>query len=215
MKIKWLGHSCFLLNAASGLKIITDPYTTTNGVNYSPIKETADIVTVSHDHFDHNGVSEVSGNPEVVTGDNPGIYKGIQFKCVNTYHDEKEGSQRGTNAIFCFELDDIKICHLGDLGHRLDKKQIEEIGEVDLLLVPVGGYFTIDAKTASDVCTDLEPSIVIPMHYKTPKLDFPITGVEDFLKTKKDVKRLDSSEIELSRGEMPGTMEILVLKPAL
>ncbi len=215
MKVKWLGHACFLLEAASGLKIITDPYTTTKGVNYSPINETADIVTVSHDHFDHNGVSEVSGNPEVVTGANPGVHKGIQMKSIDTFHDEEKGSQRGTNTIFCFVLDDIKICHLGDLGHPLNKKQVEDIGKVDLLFIPVGGYFTIDARAALDICNDLKPGIVFPMHYKTSKLDFPVSGVEDFVKGQKNVKRLDSSEIELNSGEIPKEFEIIVLKSAL
>ena len=215
MKIKWLGHACFLMTAASGLKVITDPYNRTNGVNYSPVNETADVVTVSHDHFDHNAVSEVSGNPEVVKGDNPGVYKSVQFKCVNTYHDETEGSQRGENAVFCFVLDDIKTCHLGDLGHRLNKNQIDEIGAVDLLLIPVGGYFTIDAKVASETCNDLKPRIVIPMHYKTSKLDFPVADVEDFLKLQKNVKRIDSSEIELNVKKMPMDPETVVLKSAL
>lgn len=214
MKIKWLGHSCFLLEAASGLKIITDPFTTTKGVNYSPVNETADIVTTSHDHFDHNGVSEVSGNPEVVTGANPGVHKSVQFRAINTYHDEEEGSQRGTNTIFCFTLDEIKICHLGDLGHPINRQQVEEIGKVDVLFIPVGGYFTIDAMTAADICNDLKPGIVFPMHYKTSKLDFPVSGVEDFLKKQKNVKRLDSNEVEFNSNQIPKEPEIIVLKSA-
>jgi L-ascorbate metabolism protein UlaG (beta-lactamase superfamily) len=192
-----------------------DPYDATKGVNYLPISETADIVTVSHDHWDHNAVSVISGNPEVVTADNPGLHNGIQFRGVYAWHDDEKGDQRGNNTVFCFELDGMNICHLGDLGHRLSREQINEIGEVDLLFIPVGGYFTIDANVATETCDDLKPRIVVPMHYKTSKLDFPIAGVEGFLEGKKNVKKLDSSQIELKSDELPRELEIVVLIPAM
>jgi len=214
MKLKWLGHSCFLIISETGLKIITDPYGTVQGVNYAPVKETADIVTMSHDHFDHNAVASVAGKPEVVKGIGVKHVKGIQFKGTASYHDEAGGKQRGANTIFCFSVDGVRVCHLGDLGHSLNNEKIKEIGGVDLLFIPVGGYFTIDAKVATQVCNNLKPKVIVPMHYKTPKLDFPVTGVDDFLADKNNIKRLDKSEIELKSEALPTKPEILVLKPA-
>ena len=215
MKVKWLGHACFLISSDAGLRIITDPYTAGGGVGYAPVNEAADIVMVSHDHFDHNAVSTVAGKHEVVRGGGTKNAKGVEFKGIAAYHDDSEGSQRGDNTVFCFSVDGVKLCHLGDLGHRLSSEQVAEIGDVGVLLVPVGGFFTIDAKVAGQVCDDLKPRVVIPMHYKTPKLDFPIAGVEDFVRGKENVKRLDSSEVEFKPGALPETTEIVVLQPAL
>jgi L-ascorbate metabolism protein UlaG (beta-lactamase superfamily) len=215
MKLKWLGHSCFLITSETGLRIITDPYPQGSGLNYSPINEAADIVTVSHDHFDHNNISSVPGKPEVITGNGVKNVKGIQFKGIATHHDESQGKERGTNTIFCFSVDGIKLCHLGDLGHRLSKEQIAEIGALDILFIPIGGVFTIDAKMASTVSDDLKPKVVIPMHCKTHKCDWPLNTIEDFLAGKKNVKKLNSSETEFKAGKLPEATEIVVLQPAL
>lgn len=215
MKLKWLGHSCFLITSETGLRIITDPYPQGSGLNYSPINEAADIVTVSHDHFDHNNISAVSGKPEVITGNGVKNVKGIQFKGIATHHDESQGKERGTNTIFCFSVDGIKLCHLGDLGHRLSKEQIAEIGALDILFIPIGGVFTIDAKMASTVSDDLKPKVVIPMHCKTHKCDWPLNTIEDFLAGKKNVKKLNSSETEFKAGKLAEATEIMVLQPAL
>jgi len=216
MKLKWLGHASFLVTSDTGLRIITDPYSTGSGtgINYAPVSEPADIVVVSHDHFDHNAVASVPGKPEVVTGSGTKSLRGVQFKGIATYHDESQGRDRGSNTVFCFTIDGIKLCHLGDLGHKLTPQQIADIGEVDVLLVPVGGFFTIDAKVATQVCDDLKPRVIIPMHYKTPKCDFPIAGVDEFLSGKKDIKKLDSSEVEFKTGELPAATQIIVLQPA-
>jgi len=213
MKIKWLGHASFLITSDSGTKIITDPYTAGSGLRYGEIKESADIVTVSHEHFDHNNVASVGGNPEVVKGDAEA--KGTKFKGVSTYHDASEGKERGSNTIICFEVDGMRVCHLGDLGHPLSDKDVAEVGKVDILLAPVGGFFTIDAKVAGEVCSKLNPRVVIPMHFKNDRLDFPISGVDDFLQGKEGVTKLDSSEGEFKAGELPTTTQIMVLKPAL
>ena len=169
---------------------------------------------MSHDHFDHNAISSVAGNPEVVKSIGEKYVKGIGFKGIASYHDEAGGKQRGANTIFCFSVDGVKVCHLGDLGHPLSAEQFKEIGDVDLLLIPVGGYFTIDAKIATQICDEMKPRAIVPMHYKTPKLDFPVTGVDDFLTGKSNIKRLDQSEIELKAEALPIESEILVLKPA-
>ena len=215
MKIKWLGHACFLINSGGGLRVITDPYAVGGGIDYSPIKEIADVVVVSHDHGDHNNVSAVQGKPEVVKGSGTKIAKGIRFKGVATSHDASQGQQRGTNTVFCFTIDDIELCHLGDLGHLLSPGQVADIGVVDILFVPVGGFFTIDAPVASQVCDQLKPKIVIPMHFKTPKCAYPIAGVDDFLEGKKNVKHVGGSEVGFEREKLPTASEIVLLQPAL
>jgi L-ascorbate metabolism protein UlaG (beta-lactamase superfamily) len=119
MKVKWLGHSCFLVTSKGGVRIITDPYAVGGDIKYSPIEETADVVVVTHGHDDHSNVPAVQGKPEVVRGDGTKTAKGIQFRGIATYHDASQGTQRGPNTVFCFTVDDIKLCHLGDLGHVL------------------------------------------------------------------------------------------------
>lgn len=217
MKIKFLGHSCFLITDRDGLRIITDPYTTGEGISYSPIEEAADIVLVSHEHGDHNNVSVVRGKPDVVKHSGTKTVRGIEFRGIDTYHDSSQGKQRGPNTAFCFTLDEIRVCHLGDLGHLLSPKQVAEIGKLDILLIPVGGFFTIDASEATQVCHQLSPRIIIPMHFKTPKCAYPIAGVDDFLKGKGRIRRLLSSETEFAKAAIPdpALSEVVVLQPAL
>ncbi len=215
MKIKWLGHASFLITSDAGIRIITDPYTTSERVTYDEIKESADIVTVSHEHGDHNNVAAVGGNPQVVRGAGTKEIKGIKFNGVPAYHDKASGSQRGNNNIFCFEVDGIRVCHLGDLGHQLGDKQAAELGKVDILFIPVGGNFTIDAQIATELYNKLAPKVVMPMHYKTERCSYPISPVDEFLQGKKSVSKLNVSEVEFKRGKLPATTQIIVLKSAL
>jgi len=215
MKIKYLGHAAFVITSNKGAKIITDPYETGPGLTYGEITESADIVTVSHGHHDHGNVAAVRGNPEVISRAGRSEAKGIEFNGTASYHDDAGGRLRGNNIIFCFEMDGVRVCHLGDLGHRLDDKQLKEIGSVDVLLIPVGGNYTIDAKVATEVCNQLKPRVIIPMHYKTEKGIPGIFGVEEFLSGKANVSRPDSSQAEFKPGELPATGQIIVLKPAL
>jgi L-ascorbate metabolism protein UlaG (beta-lactamase superfamily) len=215
MIIKWLGHSCFLIISQEGLKVITDPYVVGGGINYSPINEAADIVLMSHNHADHNNISAVRGSPETIKGNGIKSAKGIQFRGIATYHDTSQGRQRGPNTVFCFSLDGMNLCHLGDLGHVLTREQIEQIGAVDILFIPVGGIYTIDAANASQVCEQLKPKVVIPMHFKTSKCDYPIATVEDFLKGKRNVRKIDSSKMEFKLEELPASTDIVVLESAL
>lgn len=213
MKVKWLGHASFMITSDTGTKIISDPYVTGGALNYGEIKESADIVTVSHDHHDHNNVAAVRGNPTVVRG--TAEVKGIEFKGIPVYHDEAGGMQRGKNTILCLEVDGIIVCHLGDLGHHLSDKQIANLGRVDILLVPVGGRFTIDAGIAGQVSASIKPKVIIPMHYKTDRCDLPIAGVDEFLRGKGEIIRPDTSEVEFRPGELPASTQIIVLRPAL
>ncbi|MFC2057166.1 MBL fold metallo-hydrolase [Chloroflexota bacterium] len=211
MKIKWLGHAAFLITSDDGTRIITDPYMPNERLAYDEIEESADIVTVSHGHGDHNNVAVVQGNPQVVKG-TAGI-RGIKFNSIPTYHDNVGGSQRGNNTVFCFEVDGIRLCHLGDLGHQLGDKDVALMGRVDILLVPVGGDYTIDAKVATEVCSKLAPKVIIPMHFRNERCpSFPVAGVDDFLQNKAGVNRLDTNEVEFKRGEFPAAAQIIVFR---
>ena len=213
MKIKYLAHAAFLITAANGTRIVTDPYTYSPGMGCGAINETADIVTVSHEHGDHNNTAAVKDNPKIVR---IGMeVKGISFRAVATSHDDTGGSQRGKNTIFCFAVDNVNLCHCGDLGHELTVEQVNAIGKVDVLMIPVGGFFTIDAGVAAQICDQLKPKVVLPMHYKTGKSNFPIAGVDEFLKSKNNVVRSNDSEIELMADKLPDKTQIIILKPAL
>jgi L-ascorbate metabolism protein UlaG (beta-lactamase superfamily) len=134
---------------------------------------------------------------------------------VEVYHDTSQGSQRGTNTVFCFTVNGVRLCHLGDLGHLLSGPEIAEIGPVDVLMVPVGGFYTIDASTAGKICDQIKPKVIIPMHYRNEMCSFPISGVDEFLKGKANVKRLNTSDLELKAGQLPQETDIVVLKHAM
>jgi len=215
MNIRWLGHATFMISSDDGTRIITDPYTTGGKLSYGEIQETADIVTVSHGHGDHNNTGAVRGNPTIVDQTGVTEVKGVKFQGVASAHDDAGGTQRGSNIIFCFEMDGMRVCHLGDLGHMLDDEQAAALGQIDILIIPVGGYYTIDAEVATRVVDKLVPKLVIPMHFKNDKCDFPITGVDEFLKGKTNVTRLEVSEAEFHAEHLPTYTQIVVLAPAL
>lgn len=169
MDIQFIGHSCFRLKGKEGI-VVTDPYSSSVGFPFPSLK--ADIVTVSHSHPDHNNILAVKPTAQrskVFVIQNPGEYEvsGISVYGYPSWHDGLQGAERGFNTMYSIFLDGVHILHLGDLGHALDEKSIQDIPEVDILLCPVGGHFTIDPKQASEVISALEPSVIIPMHYKT------------------------------------------------
>jgi len=218
MKIKWYGHASFLITSEKGTKIITDPYEPDGyggAIKYGKIPDVADIVLISHSHADHNYPQGLSGNPKQIKKAGISESLGITFKGIETFHDTEQGKERGENIVFIFNIDGINICHLGDLGHPLSKKQVEEIGKVDILFIPVGGFFTIDANTAKEVINVIKPKIIIPMHFKTEKVDFPIEKVDVFIKDLKGVKRLKESEIEIKKDNLPKEPEVIVLTHSL
>ncbi len=218
MKIKWYGHAAFLITSDQGIKIILDPYEPGafgGQLSYGKIKDQADIALTSHDHADHNDTKSLPGSPQVVKGSGSKTIKGISIKGISTYHDPSKGSERGTNTIFNLQVDGIQVCHLGDLGHILSEKEVGEIGPVDILLIPVGGFFTIDVKEATRVAEQIKPKVLIPMHFKTEKCGFPIAPVEDFVKGKPALKRAGTSEATFDKASLPQKMEIIVLEHAL
>ena len=214
MKIKWLGQCCFLVTSQAAVKIILDPYQVVRGLKWGEIKdETADAVTVSHDHFDHNNIQVIGGNPVIIT-DKTTKVKGIEIRAIHSYHDEEKGAVMGDNTIICFSVDGIRLCHLGDLGQTLTTKQLTAIGPVDILCVPVGGVYTIDAVGATKLCERIKPKIIFPMHYRGRWMPtFPGTTVEPFLEGKKVVS-LDKSELEFTPQTLPTTSQVIMLQPA-
>jgi len=217
MKIQWMGHASFLLTSADGTRVLSDPYEPGGfggAIGYKGIEVPVDVVTVSHDHADHNHVKDLKGNPKVISGAGIKQERGIRFLGISSFHDQREGKDRGSNTIFCWEMDGISICHLGDLGQGLSSSQVAEMGKVDLLLIPVGGFFTIDAAEAGAVVKQLRPALVIPMHFKTEVLGLPVAKVEEFTKNQKRVKFLKSSEVEVTPESLPQETEIWVLQYA-
>jgi len=208
MDISWLGHSCFRIKGSHAV-VITDPYSPTLG--YSLGKPTARIVTVSHQHSGHSYTQGVGGSPRVIAG--PGEYEinSILVIGIATFHDAEQGKERGRNTVYLMEVDEVSVCHLGDLGHVLTAEQVEEIGNVDVLLLPVGGVSTIDAPTAAEVVRQLEPRVVIPMHYKTQALSRDLEPVERFLK-EIGVKEVNSRpKLSFTKSSLPATSQVFLL----
>jgi len=208
MDISWLGHSCFRIRGGQAT-VITDPYPPSLG--YSLGKPTAHIVTVSHQHPGHSYVRGIDGEPKLIT--RPGEYEisGVLIIGIATYHDEEGGKKRGRNTLYLVEVDEVSICHLGDLGHVLTTEQIEKLDNVDVLLLPVGGISTIDAPVAAKVVRQLEPKVVIPMHYKTPALNWELEPVERFLK-ETGIKQVDSRpKLSFTKQSLPVSTQVFLL----
>ena len=208
MDISWLGHSCFRIKCRHAT-VITDPYSPNLG--YSLGKPTAGIVTVSHQHVGHSYVQGIGGEPRLVTG--PGEYEisGILIIGIATFHDAEGGKERGRNTVYLMEVDEVSVCHLGDLGHVLTAEQVEELGNVDVLLLPVGGVSTINAPMAAEVVRQLEPKAVVPMHYKTPALSWELQPVERFLKEigVKDIN--PQPKLSFTRSSLPASTQVFLL----
>ena len=208
MDISWLGHSCFRIRGGQAT-VITDPYSPSLG--YSLGKPTAHIVTVSHQHPGHSYVEGIVGEPKLIT--RPGEYEisGVLIIGIATYHDDEEGAKRGRNTLYLVEIDEVSICHLGDLGHVLTTEQVEKLDNVDVLLLPVGGISTIDAPVAAKIVRQLEPKVVIPMHYKTPALNRELEPVEKFLK-ETGVKQVDSRpKLSFTKQSLPVSTQVFLL----
>jgi len=203
-----LGHSCFRIKGAH-TTVITDPYSPNSG--YSLGKQTARIVTVSHQHPEHSYVSGVAGEPRQVKG--PGEYEigGVMIIGMPTFHDGEKGKTKGKNTIYLIEIDDISVCHLGDLGHVLTAEQAEELGDIDVLLVPVGGVSTINASGAAEVVRQLEPKIVVPMHYKTLLLKRELDPVDKFLSEMGVKEVTPQPKLTVTKANLPITTQVVLL----
>mgnify|MGYP000946526925 CR=1 FL=1 len=209
MNIQWLGHACFLFTSQDGLRILTDPFD--ESVGYPLPSREADIVTVSHHHHDHDYVRILPGKPQIVDSEGRHNISGLEIQGFPTYHDEAQGSKRGINILFSFTLDGVRVIHLGDLGHLLSDELLAQIGKVDIVCVPVGGYFTIDAQQAYQVVQQLNPKLVLPMHYKLDERNtYPIEGVDRFLGYFSKVKRKET--LDILPDTLPQEQEVVVLQ---
>jgi len=214
MTIIYCGHSCFKIISQGGrLTVITDPFAKGIGLNLPRLS--ADIVTVSHEHDDHNNIGSITGEYFVVNG--PGEYevKGVALIGVSTYHDKEKGAKRGLTTVYVIQMDNIRVCHLGDLGQeRLNEKELEAIGEVDILMIPVGGAaYTISAKEAVKIANQIEPKIIIPMHYKLPGLTLELEPIDNFLQEMGVDKKVLTEKLVVKKKDLVGKeMEVVIMK---
>lgn len=216
-KIYWAGQSCFQIEVSNSrdhsADIVIDPFDEDTGLKFPSLS--ADIVLITHDHHDHNNVKSVKGTPFIVKG--PGEYevKEVFIRGIPSFHDDKDGKEKGQNTIYLIEAEDLRFCHLGDLGQKqLTDEQLEKIDTVDVLMIPVGGEYTIDSQSAQKIIGQIEPKIVIPMHYSLPKLKIKLDEVSKFLKTmgKPSISPQDKLNVKTSTLPKDG-MEIVVLQP--
>lgn len=212
MYITWLGHSAFKFQdkiGSDGVTVITDPFDDKIGLRMPKIE--ADILTISHDHEDHNNTGAIKGKPFLIHCAGEYEIKNIAIEGVQVPHDDKDGKERGMVTAYRFDMDDISIAHLADLGGPLNSKQLETLGNVDVLLIPVGGKFTLDAKKAVEVVSQIEPRIVIPMHYAVPGLIYDLDSVDKFIK-ELGVKPRMEEKLKVTKRDLPQEdMELVIL----
>lgn len=214
MNIQYYGQSCFKITAkpngraTEDINIFLDPFDKSIGLR--PPQGQADIVFVSHNHHDHNNVEALKGNPIVI--DAPGEYavKGINVIGLDSFHDAKEGQERGKNTIFILETEGLKLCHLGDLGENLTPAQIEKIGEVDILFIPIGGKFTIDGKKAAEIMREIEPAITIPMHFKLNGMSIDFDNEKKFC-AETDCPQQKINKLNIKKKDLEGKKPEIVL----
>lgn len=212
MYITWLGHASFKIQDKTGadaVTIITDPFDNKIGLKMPRVE--ADILTISHDHDDHANRDAVKGNPFEINTAGEYEIKGVAIEGVEAPHDDKEVKERGKTIIYRIDMDDITVVHLGDLGRTLDSKQLERLVGADILLIPVGGKYTIDFKKAVEVVSQIEPRIVIPMHYKVPGLKLDIDEVDKFVK-EIGLKPRQEEKLKINKKDLPQEeMELVIL----
>lgn len=208
MRIEWKGHACFLLTGRNGKRLLTDPFDEKVGYPFPSVG--VDIATVSHQHWDHSAVQFLPAKPEVIQGTGEWVSNGFRIRGLSTWHDPEQGALRGPNTVFTIEGDGITVCHLGDLGHALEVGHLTAIGKVDVLCIPVGGLYTIDAQMAFQIVKQLGPAIVLPMHYKyDDKVQLPIAPVEDFLGLFSEFQQAEF--LDLDRGFLPQKTGVILL----
>lgn len=208
MKIRYIGHSCFLLTDSAGTVIVTDPYGDI-GLDFPVLR--ADAVTVSHSHYDHCNIGAVGGSPAVFGRAGKYLFRGIGIEAKESLHDDVGGRKRGSNLIFTFVMDGIKICHLGDLGEKLSEDLLNRIGRPDVLLLPVGGNYTIDGAEAAELVKRLSPAVAIPMHFKVKGLKVDVSDEKRFLACVQ-AKAERMSEVALTCGELGKEIKIILME---
>ena len=206
MRIKWFGHSCFLIETNS-TKILTDPFD--ESIGYPAKFPEVDLVTVSHEHSDHNAINNVKTYKQVLRDTVDKEINGIKIKSIPCFHDEARGAKRGKITIFKIHSENLSLVHLSDLGTRLTENEVKELSDVNILLIPVGSVFTIGPEEAWEVVNQLKSNIVIPMHYKTKYLRFDLLGVNEFLKGKQYEEK---DILDISKETLPEQTKIYVMR---
>lgn len=213
MKVEWFGHSCFKLTESTGTSVVTDPYA--ESIGYGVPELTADIVTISHDHYDHNNKHIVKGNPKIINTQKSFEYNGITISSFRSFHDDEEGSKRGKNLIFKYRIDGIDVCHLGDIGEECNSQIVDLLLPVNVLLIPIGGKYTIDAEKAKEYVDRLMPDFVIPMHFRTRSHTIrDIDKLEPFLNLfdEENIIKVEDDYIVLDRNDLDSEItKVIVL----
>ena len=211
LNIKWFGHSMWKFYTAD-VSVVVDPFT---DIGYPlPTNETADIVVSTHDHFDHNNFSLIRGNFKKITKKGEYSFKGVDIKTIQVWHDKSHGLKRGKNLLAKIDIAGFSLLHCGDLGHILDNYTVSQLGQIDIIFIPVGGTYTIDAKEAKEVIDLINPKIIFPMHYKTPAIAFDIAKLDDFtrLYDKNDIYFHDSNEIKITKDDLAKYKIVVCIK---
>lgn len=217
VSIRWYGHAFFTITSAEGIRIATDPF---DNIGYPMPTVEADVVTVSHDHSDHNNRGLVKGKPKVIRGLEMGgrhwawvnfKQRDVRIRSFTAYHDKVQGKERGLNTIFLFEVSGLRIAHLSDIGEIPPELTLKALEPVDILLVPVGGVYSIDASEATRIVDRLKPAVAIPMHYRTEATaKWPIADEKPFVEGKPRVKKVGNT-VPLRREGLPKATEIWVM----
>jgi len=206
LQIRWHGHSCFEIT--NDVTLVTDPHDG-KSIGIPAPSVTGDIILISHDHYDHNSVKSVEkSDSRVVTDERKRTVANIDIKGIESFHDECQGEKRGKNIIYKFTMNDITFCHLGDIGHEIDEETTQKIGNVDILFIPIGGTFTVDANQAWNIISKIKPKIAVPMHYKIGGLSLPISGIDPFLEKNKYKTLKVGNEIDMEKEDLPEEPEI-------
>ena len=210
MQIKWLGHSSFLIKTSFGKRILIDPFSCELG--YLGFKGNVDILTISHNHFDHFYIDDAWKDCSIITTIGEYSFPFCNIKGLLSYHDKKKGTLRGENIIFIYDLEGLRLCHLGDLGHYLSDETIGKLYKtIDVLFIPIGGHYTINGKEAAKICRSLQPKLIMPMHYKTPFLSIELDGPEYFILSMDNVKKINSNTFHLNKDDKYKAMSVILL----
>jgi len=209
MRIEWIGHACFKMTLESGVKVFTDPYDESVGIAMIPLK--ADVITMSHEHHDHNETSQIIGEPVILHGDAPLALGDLAISAHASYHDDVQGAKRGTNFIRVFECEGLRVVHMGDQGCMPSEEILSEIAGADVLMIPVGGTYTLDAKAAKDVIARVGAGCVVPMHVKTAHCPYPIDPVGVFLREMGLEGIAPVAALEIAKGNVP--KGVVLMKP--
>lgn len=209
MKLEWIGHACFRMTAQDGTVVITDPYDESVGIKMLPLE--ADLITMSHEHHDHNETCMIVGSPEIARGLELACVGSVTARAVRSYHDDAQGSKRGMNMVRIFLIDGLKVVHMGDQGCMPGEDVLEAIADADVMMIPAGGTYTVDAPGAKAIIEAARPRCVIPMHVKTKRCPYPIAKVDEFLAAMDAQGTAAQDEIDLTEGNVP--RGVLLMQP--